>query len=127
MSQPTFTKSGVATFTFDRARSFPVDQPIKRIQIVGEAVAGQVKVADLGVEKQFIDIIADNLSTTNRDELITFLQDSDINWQGNWFTFTDEDSNTYTVRYWNSGGLLNHPEVQDNLVSIKIRLKVEIF
>lgn len=126
MSQPTFTKSGVTTYTFDKARTFPVSEPVGGQQIVDEAGSGQPKVADLGAEEQFINVKARNLSATNISALLTFFRDSLINWSANNFTWTDEDSNTNLVRYMNSKGILDPKEDNDDKFSVIIRLKVEI-
>ena len=126
MSAPIFSKTGVSTFTFDRARAFPIRSPVSGQQILDEAGGGQPKVADLGAEEQFIYLKVENLSETNRDELLTFFRDSNINWSMNTFTWTDEDNNTNVVRYFNSKGLLDPQEIHDNKYSVIITLKVEI-
>ena len=122
----TFSKPGVVTCTGDKARSFPVGNALGRRQESGESGGGIVKVADLGNEDEFITVILNNLSATNIAALKTFLRDSLVNWRANTFTFTDEASNTYTVRYWNSKNLLRQSEITDDLISVKIDLKVEI-
>ena len=126
MSAPTLSKTGVATFIFDKARTFPVSSPVNPQQILDVAGSGQPKVADLGAEEQLIHVKSDNMSETNRDELLTFLRDSLINWSANPFTWTDEDSNTSLVRYWNSKGLLNATEINKDKYSVITTLKVEI-
>ena len=126
MSIPTFSKTGVSTFPCDYARAFPLRAPVGGQQILDEAGGGQPKVADLGAEEQFIHIKVRNLSETNRDELLTFFRDSLINWSANPFTWTYENGNTSLVRYWNSKGILDPQEVNDDKYSVIITLKVEI-
>ena len=126
MSQPTLSKTGVVTFTFDKARAFPVEPRIGGQQLIDEAGGGQPKVADLGAEEEFIPIKVQNMSDTNRDALLTFFRDSLINWALNTFTWTDEDSNTNIVRYFNSKGILVPVEVNQAKHTVVIILKVEI-
>ena len=126
MSAPTLSKTGVATFIFDKARTFPVSSPVNPQQILDVAGSGQPKVADLGAEEQLIHVKSDNMSETNRDELLTFLRDSLINWSTNPFTWTDEGGNTSLVRYWNSKGILDPQEKHDDKYSVLITLQVEI-
>lgn len=125
MPNPTFSKTGVTTFTFEKARFLPVKEP--RVQNTKRTVAGggQVKVAKHGERVRFFDIIINRVSSSNRDDLITFLEDTNIDYDLNTFTFTDEDSNTYTVRYWDSKGL-DVPQVKGGLYNIRLRLRAEV-
>ena len=126
MSVPTFSKTGVPTFSFGYARAFPIRGPVGGQQIMDKAGGGQPKVADLGAEEQLIYVKVDNFSETNRDELLTFLRNSLINWSANPFTWTYENSNTNLVRYWNSKGILDPQEKHDDKYSVLIILQVEI-
>ena len=126
MSVPTFSKTGVSTFSFGIARVFPIRAPVGGQQIMDKAGGGQPKVADLGAEEQLLYVKVDNFSETNRDELLTFLRDSLINWSAFPFTWTDEGSNTSLVRYWNSKGILDAQEKHDDKYSVLIVLQVEI-
>jgi len=127
MALPIFTKSGAtgSPLTLAKGRFLPVSDPYKPRQLRGVAGGGQVKVADLGTADHFFEIVMNRVSKSDRNALITFLQHANVNYAQNTFTFTDEDSTAFTVRYWNSSGL-NFPRVKGNLYNIKLTLRVEI-
>ena len=80
MALPTFEKSGVTNFTFEKERSLPISEPINPAQNIGIAGGGQVKVVNYGDAEQLRKVIVNNISKTNRNALLTFLQDSNINY-----------------------------------------------
>ena len=127
MAKPKLTKAGNAysVFTFEKGRFLPVHTQIKPNQIIGKAGGGQVQVADLGDAEEFFDIVNNRVSKTNRDNLIGFIQDATVDYSLLTFTFTDEDANDITVRYWDSEGL-DYPKVRGGLYNIKLRLRKEI-
>jgi len=124
MSLPTFTKSGVTTYTFQKAPFLPYKTPIEPHQNVGIAGGGQVLVANKGTAIQFIEIVLNRISVTSRNNLLTFIQNSAINYSLNTFTYTDHASNTYTVRLWNLKGI-DFPLVRGGLYNVRMMLRVE--
>lgn len=127
MALPIFTKTGAtgSPLTLPKGRFLPVSDPYTPRQIIGTAGGGQVKVADLGTADHIFEIIINRVSKTDRNAIITFLQHANVNYAQNTFTFTDEDSTAWTVRYWNSRGL-DFPRVKGNLYNIRLTLRVEI-
>ncbi len=124
---PQFTKASNAytPFTFEKARFLPVNEPINPNQDIGIAGGGAVKVVDHGTAEQLREIIINNVSKTNRDNLLGFLQDSYVNYTEHTFTFIDEAENSHTVRLWKSEGL-DLPQVRGGLYNIRLLLRDEI-
>ncbi len=127
MALPQFTKTSNAytPFTFEKGRYVPVNSPINPNQDIGIAGGGAVKVVDHGTAEQLYEIVINNVSATNRNNLLGFLQDSYVNYTENTFTFVDEDTNSYTVRLWKAEGL-DFPRVRGGLYNIRLLLRVEI-
>ena len=127
MALPQFTKASNAytPFTFEKGRYLPVNEPINPNQDIGIAGGGAVKVVDHGTAEQLYEIVINNVSATNRNNLLGFLQDSFVNYTENTFTFVDEDTNSYTVRLWKAEGL-DFPHVRGGLYNIRLLLRVEI-
>ena len=127
MALPQFTKASNAytPFTFEKSRYLPVNEPINPNQDIGIAGGGAVKVVDHGTAEQLYEIVINNVSATNRNNLLGFLQDSFVNYTENTFTFVDEDTNSHTVRLWKAEGL-DFPQVRGGLYNIRLLLRVEI-
>lgn len=125
MPVPTYSKSGVATFTFEKARFLPVRKPKTPGQIIGKAGGNQVKVANVAPVEQLFMVVVDRVTSTQEANLRTFIEDSNINYSLNTFTFTDENSTTYTVRFWNLKNF-DIPQVKGSLFNMNHILRVEI-
>ncbi len=125
MTLSTFTKTGVTTYTFPKGTALPFSQPITPNQIIGVTGGGSIKVANLGdAEQQFI-IALNRVTKTERDNLLAFIQDANINYSQYTFTYTDEHSVARTVRFWETEGL-DFPQVSGGLYNINIILREEI-
>jgi hypothetical protein len=125
MALPSFEHASVTNFTFEKERSLPINEPITPAQNVGIAGGGQVKVVNYGDAEQLRKVSVNNISKTNRDALLTFLQNSNINYSQGTFTFRDENNSTYTVRLWNAKGL-DFPLVKGGLFNVQLTLRDEI-
>ena len=111
MANPTFD-DGVTTLTFKpgniQARRL-TDQPRQRKLV---SSAGTVRILEVATaDDRFIQIEivqlprADVGGYSGHDSLRTFIR-TDLNWAENTFTFTDADSDAFTVRYWSDNFLL---------------------
>lgn len=127
MANPILTKATnpQSPFTFDKSRFLPLNEPRNPNIITGRAGGGQVKIASLGDTERFWTLVINRVSQANRNNLLTFLEDSTVEWSVNTVTFTDEDSNTFTVRIWNVQGI-DFPKVKGGLYNIKLLLREEI-
>ena len=125
MALPSFEHGSVTNFTFEKERSLPISEPINPSQNIGVAGGGQVKVVNYGDAEQLRQGVVNNISKTNRDALLTFLQNSNINYSLGTFIFRDENNSTHTVRLWNAKGL-NFPAVKGGLYNVKLTLRDEI-
>tara|TARA_Y100000310_G_scaffold181652_1_gene181635 strand:+ start:1309 stop:1689 length:381 start_codon:yes stop_codon:yes gene_type:complete len=125
MALPSFEHGSVTNFTFEKERSLPISEPINPSQNIGVAGGGQVKVVNYGDAEQLRQVVVNNISKTNRDALLTFLQNSNINYSLGTFIFRDENNSTHTVRLWNAKGL-NFPAVKGGLYNVKLTLRDEI-
>jgi len=123
-SLPIFSKSGITSYTFQKGPFLPHKRPIRQHQNVGVSGGNQVKVANKGSATQEIEIVLNRISLTSYNNLLTFLQDSAVNYALNTFTYTDQDANTYTVRLWNHKGL-DFPLVKGGFYNIRMLLIVE--
>ena len=125
MALPKFEHASVTNFTFEKERSLPISEPINPSQNIGVAGGGQVKVVNYGDAEQLRNVSVNNVSKTNRDALLTFIQNSNINYSLGTFTFRDENNSTHVVRLWNAKGL-DFPAVKGGLYNIKLTLRDEI-
>ena len=125
LPQLTKTSNSYTPFTFEKGRYLPVNEPINPNQDIGIAGGGSVKVADHGDAEQLREIVINNVSATNRDNLLGFLQDSTVNYSENTFVFIDEESTSHTVRLWKAKGL-DFPQVRGGLYNIRLLLRDEI-
>ncbi|MDP6587055.1 MAG: hypothetical protein QF535_20550 [Anaerolineales bacterium] len=125
MALPKFEHASVTNFTFEKERSLPLNEPINPAQNIGLAGGGQVKVANYGDAEQLRQVVVNNVSKSNRDALLIFLQNSNINYSQGTFTFRDENNSTHTVRLWKASGL-DFPRVKGGLYNIKLTLRDEI-
>ena len=125
LPQLTKTSNSYTPFTFEKGRYLPVNSPINPNQDIGIGGGGAVKVVDHGDAEQLFEIVINNVSKTNRDNLLGFIQDSTVNYTQNTCTFVDEESTSYTVRIWKAEGL-DFPQVRGGLYNIRLLLRVEI-
>uniref|UniRef100_A0A6M3L8P2 Uncharacterized protein n=1 Tax=viral metagenome TaxID=1070528 RepID=A0A6M3L8P2_9ZZZZ len=124
MASPTFSKAGVTTLTFSDGESFPITRTDSKRQLRGIAMGGSVKILTLSSnQEQYIDLIFNQLTSTDITNIKAFLDDANINWSANTFTYTDSESNTFTVRFWNDALIYNR--IFLNLYAVSIRLRVE--
>jgi len=124
---PQFTKTSnsYTPFTFEKGRYLPVNEPINPNQDIGIGGGGAVKVVDHGTAEQLREIVINNVSATNRNNLLGFLQDATVNYTENTFTFIDEAEDSHTVRLWKAEGL-DFPQVRGGLYNIRLLLRDEI-
>ena len=124
-SLPTFSKSGVTTYTFTKAPFTPHHKPLKQHQNIGISGGNQAKVANKGAATELIQIIMNRISSTSYNNLLTFIQDTNINYSLYTFTYTDVDGNTYTVRFFNTKGI-DWPQAKGGLFNVNFTLRVEV-
>lgn len=96
---PTLSKSGVTTVTLSRGSIFPSAEPYIPNQFVGVSDSNVVRTAVLGDARQILEVPFAQLTSADITNLRNFFQNSLINWGENSFTYTDEDSNSFTVKY----------------------------
>jgi len=120
----TFSKTGVTTFTFPKGNKLPISHIYQPNQIVGVGGGGNVKVATLGSLIEIWTIVLERISKADHDLLVAFFSDTNINWQENTFTWTDELSIPRTVRLWEAGSL-NFPIGAGLLRNIQFKLRTE--
>ena len=99
MAKPTFSKGGASTVTFDRAEQIPFDNNYTVEQNIGRSYGNSKKINSYNdTAVRFITVNFVFLTLTIRDAVVTFFNDSNVNWRKNSFTFTDADGNALTVR-----------------------------
>lgn len=111
------------TVSFNRGRTLDSGGYYQPRQIRTETGGGNVQVCDIGITKRFITCNIDNITPTVYNSLVSFMQDSSVRWAGKPFIFTDENSNTYKVRWWSDQ--LEEIPMKSNNIDIKILLRVE--
>ena len=122
-----FTKAGVGKLTLERGRVLPARRPVKINQIMSLTKGNNAKVADIGSALKLIELRLEGLSRDNYDGsvngLLTWFENSGINWAQNTFTLTDEFGATKTVRLWQKDFdmVVNEGET----FSVTLTLKVE--
>jgi hypothetical protein len=96
---PTFSKAGAATVTFDRGEDLGMQENYSAQQELVRSFGGAVKVNEFDTtDLRFISIRFTRISKTIYDNLVTFFQDSNVRWMKNTFTYTDTLAQTFTVR-----------------------------
>jgi len=100
MAKPTFSKSGVDTWTPAKAEAVPYRRLPVPIQRAGEAEDGSVQVRNLGGVVYWIPLRFVRLSQADFDALVAFFSDGNVNWSLHSFTYTDYGGNARTVHLW---------------------------
>jgi len=120
-----FSKTGntYTPLSFGRGRTLDSGGYYEPKQKKTETGGGSVQVCDIGVATRYKTCNIDNITPTIYNQLVNFLKDSTVRWSGKTFTFTDEDSATYTVRYW--GEQLEEIPMKSGNVDVKIPLRIE--
>lgn len=104
MAFPTFTKAGVASVFLSRGDTYPTRKPIQARQRIGKSHAGEVHVATLSPPEYLHVLTFSGLTTTDRANILAFLNDPLVNWAQESWAYSDVAGVTYTVR-WLDGGL----------------------
>lgn len=102
--KPTFKKTSVATFTFDRAEDLDDVEQYLPAQSIGVAVGGTSKIKTYTATLEHLFLL--NFRFTSRGSfanLKNFFNDSLVNWQASTFTYTDSEGNQFTVRLLQDG------------------------
>ena len=121
---PTFSKAGAATFTFDEGVDFPIGRGDAPDQSVGEATGGAIQVKTYSSAVRQVHTMTFRLNSLDSyDDLYNFFDDSNVEWRANSFTFTDSDGNTYTVRLWQDG--IGYTWIAENIFVVSLVLRVE--
>lgn len=88
--------------TIENLEYVPKSRPKRQTQSRDVTPGGEVISLALGPTIQFITLSIKNLSTSDRDALIGFIED-DAEWLANAFDFDDDDGNQFTdCRFWQS-------------------------
>ena len=128
LTAPKFSHPSATDVTLTKGLAFPLNQTgsIKPLQKIGKAVGGAVKVIDFGNKEVFWQVTVRNESLTNRNALLAFFADADVNYAENTFTFYAIDTTvSYTVRLWSIDGV-DFPQTRTGLYNIDIVLRQEI-
>jgi len=126
---PKFSHPSATDVTLTKGLTYPYNEDGERIplQKIGKAVGGAVKVIDFGNVEYYWDIKIRNENETNRDALLAFFADADVNYAENTFTFYPEGAaaTSYTVRLWSIRGI-DFPQKSSGLYDITMTLRKEI-
>lgn len=133
MANPTFD-DGVTTLTFRpgniQARRL-TDTPRQRKHVSSNGTVRIIEVSSTDDRMIEVNVIAlprqDGGGYSGRDSLRTFIR-TDLNWAENTFTFTDADSDAFTVRYWSDNFLLEEarPGSRKDVFEGTLLLRVEV-
>jgi hypothetical protein len=96
MSAIIFTKD-TNTFTFSKARTFPVDDASQVNVPTDISEGGQMYAYNKGITEKLWNLVFNKLSQTDYDNFDTWLKTTVIG-PTSTFTMTDESGNTHTVR-----------------------------
>lgn len=126
MANPKFVKVG-NTYTdvnFLMGRTLDSGQYYEPTQIITKSGANKVHVLDMGTSERYLEVNFKGVTHTIYTQLVNFLKDDTVRWSGKTFTFTDENSVDYEVRWW--GERLAEKPLKDQTYSeFNILLRVE--
>ena len=123
MSTVIFSKSGVTSVVFSSARTYPIGDVFIMNQFIGVPDSNEdIRVASLGPARQIIPIIFDQLTNTDRSNLLAFFTNPLVNWALNSFTITDENGASFIVKFLEPE--FQMPELSDDNVSLTLNLTV---
>jgi len=122
MALMVFTKGG-SNFTFQCGRVYPIKDPVEVSVVTAESEGRQMYAYSKGVTVQYFVLEFKNASKTDRDNVVDWLENTAVG-PLNTFTFTDEDSNTHTVRMMDKKDPFR--EVDKDLFTGKVLLREEI-
>lgn len=123
MARPTFQKTGVTTVVTSKASTFPSGTPLTPNQFVGVADDNTIRVFSLGTARRHLQVVLQQLTSTDIANLEGFFTDPLVNWGVNSFTYTDEDSTSYTVRFLQP--VFDPQQVSDNNFNLQLTFTVE--
>ena len=99
MAKETFSKGGASTVTFDRASQISGGDGFDTDQNLGISYGRSKKVNSYNdTPTQIKNLTFLFITLTIKENIITFFNDSNVNWRKNTFTFTDTNGNAFTVR-----------------------------
>ena len=81
---------------------FPHDENYQGRQSIGMSRGGKAKVADHGAEEHQWTYSVPRITAAAKSDILTFIR-TYVNYHVETFTLTDQDSNTFTVRFWTIG------------------------
>ena len=120
MSIPTLTKAGVTTVTFDSEDLLPVEEVYQKRSITHVTESGNYVVIYRQNPVRVIHLEFKYQSATVKDNLINFLQHSNVYWSQSSFTYTDSGGNTHTVYYVEQS--LTYDEIINEKYNIELTL-----
>lgn len=123
MAKPFLSKTGVTSVFLSKASTFPSGSPLTPNQFVGVSDANTVRVFSLGVPKRQLEVIFQQLTSTDITALENFFNNSLVNWGVNSFTYTDEDATAWTVRFIQP--VFDPQLVSDNNYNLQVTFTVE--
>lgn len=123
MAFPTFSKTGVTTVALSKGSTFPSGTPLTPNQFVGVSDANSVRVYSLGLPKRQLEAVFEQLTRNDVTALEAFFNDPLVNWGVGTFTFTDEDSTAWTVRFLQP--VFDPRQVSDNNFALTLTFTVE--
>jgi hypothetical protein len=100
MALPQFTL-GANTLVFSKGLKYPIRRPHEKVQAIDRTAAGTLQVESLGIEIKRLTLRFMNLSATDYDALLDWYQNK-ANGAANTFTYTDDESNAYSVVWMNN-------------------------
>lgn len=123
MALPTFSKTGLTTFTFSRSPVFPTHVIYTPRQRLGRSDSGAAQVVTLGEPLVMHQLELELLTQTDIDGILAWFQDEEINWSAETFTYTDAASTSYTVRL--AEGELDIEQIAPGVYNLRLPLVVE--
>lgn len=95
-AKPIFTL-GAETFTWSCFPKYPEDNPVQVNVVVDYSEGGQLYAYDKGIDEQFFNLTFTNANATDFANFEDWLANVAVG-PVNTFTYTDRDSNDFTVR-----------------------------
>ena len=122
MPLPTFTQTGVTTFTFSIAPILPsTGLEVDTGQLVLDIEDGTFRAYRMRYATQDYTLVLPNRPKSEVDNLLAFLSDSLVDYSANAFTYTDSDGLAHTVHF--IGPRLAWPRAENGTFTITIRLR----
>jgi hypothetical protein len=108
-----------SSLIFSKGIRYPVNRPLQKVQAIDRTAAGTLQIESLGIEIKRLTLRFENLETSDYTGLLNWFQNV-CNGAANSFTYTDDESNAYTVNWVNDFNFIEEKAGYNGTIELEI-------